>query len=421
MRLLYLCLGLIFAPLAFLREVWRARGRPADRAALGERWGFGVAVPGAIWVHAVSVGEVQAAAVLVRAIRAGWPGRPIVVTASTATGRRRAEELLGAIATVRFLPYDLPGAVARFLDAVEPPIGVILETELWPHLYAGCRRRGIPILLASARLSARSVRGYGRIGSLVRTLLAGDVTIAAQSSVDAERFLVLGAAASRTHVSGNLKFDYTPADDAVQRADQLRAQLGRERLVWVGGSTHDGEDAVVLAAHRHVLATHPDALLVLAPRHPQRFAAVAEHLKHQGWRYVRRSIGEPVASDTQVLLLDTLGELVSFYAAGDVAFVGGSLVPIGGHNLLEPAAFGRPIVAGSSTENDATTARRLREAGAVVTVRDVETLGDQVLAWFDDPAARAQAGSAGRQVVEQNRGALGRVLGLLAERLPPST
>jgi 3-deoxy-D-manno-octulosonic-acid transferase len=359
--------------------------------------------------------------VLVRAIRAGWPGRPIVVTASTATGRRRAEELLGAIATVRFLPYDLPGAVARFLDALKPPIGVILETELWPHLYAGCRQRGIPILLASARLSARSVRGYARIGGLVREMLGGDVTIAAQSSADAERFLALGAAATKTHVSGNLKFDYTPADDAAQRAEELRAQLGRERPVWVAGSTHDGEDRVVLAAHRHVRATHPDALLVLAPRHPQRFAAVAEQLAQQGWRYVRRSSGEPVASDTEVLLLDTLGELARFYGSGDVAFVGGSLVPVGGHNLLEPAALARPIVAGPSTENDATTAHRLGEAGAVVTVSDAVTLGGQVLRWVDDPEACQRAGAAGRQVVEQNRGALGRVLELLAARVPPST
>jgi len=420
-RLLYLCFGYGLVPFHFALTLWRGRGDSAAREGLGERFGFGpAAAPGGLWVHAVSVGEVQAAASLVQALRRRYPQLPLTVTTATATGRARARALFGAGVLVRYLPYDLPGAVRRFLGRVEPRLGIVLETELWPHLYRACARRDLPLVLASARVSERSVRRYRRLGTLVRELFSRRVVVAAQSAADAARFQALGAAPERTPVIGNLKFDFElpPGIDAAGRA--LRAALGEARPVWVAGSTHDGEEALVLDAHAQLRARHPAALLVLAPRHPPRAAAVAALLRRRGVRFVTRASGAAVAPDTEVLLLDTLGELQLFYAAGDVAFVGGSLVPVGGHNLLEPAALGRPIVTGPHTANAAAVARLLLEEGAAVTVRDAEGLATRVGTWLADPAARQAAGERGRAAVGANRGALARFLALL-EPLVPTT
>jgi len=412
MRLLYLCLALCLAPIAFLHECWRAYRHADYRPGLLSRWGWGPAVAGgAIWVHAVSVGEVQAAGPLVRRLARDYPNRPLVLTASTATGRHRAAALYGGIADVRYLPYDLPGSVSRFLERVRPTVGVILETELWPSLFRACERRGIPLLVASARLSERSVRRYRRVAAWVATLLGSpQVYIAAQTDADRERFLALGAAPERTTVSGNVKYDQGVPADLAEAAAARRAQLGRERPIWVAGSTHEGEEAAVLAAHRRVLQVVPNALLVLAPRHPPRFNAVADLLDQRGFSWVRRTSGPTVAPDTaDVLLLDTLGELVLHYAAADVAFVGGSLVPIGGHNLLEPLAVQCPAVAGPSNHNDARTARLLTDAGAIRVVSDASSLAGAIIGVLTDRAAAAPMLAAADGVLTANQGAVARV------------
>jgi 3-deoxy-D-manno-octulosonic-acid transferase len=419
-RLVYLCLTYLLVPIALAAELVRGVAERARWRHLGERFGYGAALPvGGLWVHAVSVGEVQAAATLLRALRAGDPSATLLLTSSTVTGRARAEALVGAEVIVRYLPYDLPGAVARFLDRARPRLGVVLETELWPNLYAAARRRRIPMILASARLSERSVRRYRRLGALLRETLTG-VEVAAQSAADAARFIAVGAEPARTRVLGNLKFDYQPPDDVVARAPLLRAALGARRRVWVAGSTHEGEEEQVLAAHARLCARSDNALLVLAPRHPPRFAAVAATLARGDLPWVARSTGAAVTADTRVLLLDTLGELVGYYAACDVAFVGGSLVPVGGHNLLEPASLGRPVLAGPHTFSDLAVTRLLAEAGALTVVADAASLAIAVSACWEDPSGARAAGERGRAAVVANQGALARLVDLIGRRPAPA-
>ncbi len=417
MRWLYLIAVYLAAPLHAASLAMRARSARHRRGArLAERFGFGAPLAGRpVWIHAASVGEVQAASTLVKALRTRRPDLPILLTAFTPTGAARAASL-GPGVTVRYLPYDLPGSVRRFLDRARPRLALILETELWPTLFRQCHRRGIPLIIASARLSHRSQRRYRRFGSLLREALRG-VVIAAQSETDAARFLAIGADPQRTHVSGNLKFDCTVAPDIGVRGARLRALYAPGRPLWVAGSTHEGEEAVMLAAHRRVCAAQPGALLVIAPRHPQRFETVAALLAQQGVPHVRHSRSAQSVQSAQVLLLDTLGELIDFYAAADAAFVGGSLVPVGGHNLLEPAALGRPIVTGPHQFNAADIAQLLVARGAVQFVRDEAELAATLIAWLSDPTQRAQVGARGQAVVAENRGALERVLALITPLL----
>jgi 3-deoxy-D-manno-octulosonic-acid transferase len=437
MRLAYRLLVLLLAPLAF--GVVLARGF-RDRAywqALGERFGYGARLtPGPrIWLHAVSMGEVAAAAPVVRGLQARHPGVPIVVTTATPTGRGRALALFasphaaGAAAAtpptadvvVRYLPYDLPGAVARFLERTQPQLAVIMETELWPNLYRACAERGLPLVLANARLSAKSVSRYRRFGDLFRGLFTPKVWVAAQTTVDAERFQAIGADAERVRVVGNVKFDVEIGADMLARGLQLRGQFLGHRPVWVAGSTHEGEEIQVLDAHSLVLAAHRDALLVLAPRHPQRFEAVADLLTRRGVEFVRRSSGVAVPATASVLLLDTVGELLSFYAAADLAFVGGSLVAIGGHNLLEPAALGRPVLTGPYDFNAPQIARLLFDTGAALRIADGPQLAAAVDALLADPEERRRVGALGRQAVETNRGSTARLLELIAGQWQPAS
>ena len=389
-----------------------------------ERFGFGERLaPHGVWLHAVSVGEVQACAPLVNALCRHHPGLPLTVTTFTPTGAARARALFGNIAQVRYMPYDLPGAVRRFLNRVDPRLAVIFETELWPNLYRECGRRRVPLVLASARISARSAGRYRRLGTLFRDTLSQTAVVAAQGPQDAKRFRELGAAPASTHVTGNIKFDFELPPDIAARGARLREQYARQRPLWVAGSTHGGgEELAVLAAHQRVRATHPQALLVLAPRHPPRFAEVAQLLRESGVSFVRRSAG-PAGSGgagCAVLLLDSLGELLDFYAAADVAFVGGSLVPVGGHNLLEPAALGVPILIGPHNFNSEEIARLLIARGAAQVVHGGPELGARVGGLLQDPDARERMGAQGRAAVDGNRGALGRLLALieplLAER-----
>jgi 3-deoxy-D-manno-octulosonic-acid transferase len=413
MRRLYSLLIYLAVPFAFTAVLWRGLRDRSYWQAPGERFGWGRASSnGSMWLHAVSLGEVSAAAPLVRALRVRFPQHPMVLTTATPTGRARGRALFGDTVDVRFLPYDTPGAVARFLDRVRPRFGVIMETELWPNLFGECERRGVPLLLASARLSAKSVARYRRFGSLARGIFSATSLIAAQTREDAERFIAIGAPSAATRVVGNIKFDVEIGPEASGEGRELRRSLGGARPTWIAGSTHAGEEEQVLAAHEELSA---EALLLLVPRHPDRFESVGALLNQRGVKFSRRSAGIAPDAATRVVLVDTVGELAALYAAADAAFVGGSLVPIGGHNLLEPAAQGLPVLTGPSHANGEEIARLLLAQGAALEVRDARELAAALSRLLADPEERRRMGDIGRRIVESNRGSVARLLELIEE------
>jgi len=415
LRLVYVFLTYLAVPFLLIHLAWRGVRVPGYRRRIRERFGFGMprlARP-SIWVHAVSVGEVQAAAPLVRALLKRHPGVLLVLTTMTPTGSERVRALFGDAVIHSYVPYDLAGAVRRFFDWARPSLAIIMETELWPNLYHECGQRQVPLVLASARVSLRSVRYYRLLIPLFRNTLANGIVIAAQTPVDAERFCSLGANPARTHVTGNIKFDFELPGEIVARGRQLRDEQARDRPVWVAASTHDGEEIAALDAHARVLEHHPAALLVLVPRHPERFALVAALLDSRRVSYVTRSSRALAGPATRVLLGDSMGELTTFYAAADVAFVGGSLVRVGGHNLLEPVALGVPVVTGPHNENAADIAELLFACGAALMVPDWAGLAAEVSWLLGDQPGRHKRGAAGSQAIAANRGALDRLLALV--------
>ncbi|MEZ5498508.1 MAG: lipid IV(A) 3-deoxy-D-manno-octulosonic acid transferase [Steroidobacteraceae bacterium] len=412
MRILYIVLAYLAAPLVLAVMLWRGLRDRSYWQGLPQRFGFGpqIAEASTIWLHAVSVGEVQAAAPLVRRLIADYPRAPVLLTTVTPTGAARARALFGESIELRFVPYDLPGAVRRFFDRARPRAAIILETELWPNLYHECGRRRVPLLLASARISPRSVGRYRMLARLFRETLSHGIVIAAQSEADAERFRQIGANPERTHVVGNIKFDVEVPQAAAAAGRQWRADCAATRPVWIAGSTHDVEEQKVLQAHRAVRAALPGALLLLAPRHPNRFEEVARWLGSEQVRFARRSRQEQPDDHCEVFLLDSLGELAGFYAAADVAFVGGSLIPIGGHNLLEPAALGKPILTGPHNFNSADIAQLMFDAAAAVVVTDETELAQRLGELLGDAAARDARGAAAQAVVNANRGTVDRLM-----------
>jgi 3-deoxy-D-manno-octulosonic-acid transferase len=416
MRALYILLAYLLVPIAFGMMVWRGFRDRDYWKNLGERFGHGQKLDGdvrSIWVHAVSVGEVQASAALVRSLRARYPDIPLVLTTVTVTGAQRARALFPEGVHVRYVPYDLPYCVRNFFDRVRPRLAVIVETELWPNLYHECGRRKVPLVLASARISPRSVGRYRLLAGLFRETLSHGIVIAAQSASDAQRFESIGANPRRTHVTGNIKFDFELGEGLVERGRRLRAEHAPDRPVWIAGSTHEGEEEMVLDAHAQVRRHHRDALLVLVPRHPDRFDSVAALLRKREALFVTRSRGRSARPDTEVFLLDTVGELLDFYAASDVAFVGGSLVPIGGHNLLEPAAMRLPILLGPHNFNSEDIAALFQSVGAARVVHNAEELANEVVYLLHEPEERRRRGAAGRRALDENRGALQRLVALI--------
>jgi 3-deoxy-D-manno-octulosonic-acid transferase len=421
MYALYVTLTLLVVPFFIVADAWHECRQRALRGRLRQRLGWiePVTQPGCVWLHAVSVGEVQAASGLVNALRNRVPGAEIVLTTVTTTGAETARAVFGDRVRHRYLPYDTPGAVRRFLARLEPAVAVMLETEIWPTLYFALKKRGIPIVLASARLSERSVRRYVRFGSLGSRLLANGVTVCAQSAADAERFVAVGAARERVHVTGNVKFDLEIPAATIEAGRQRRAEWGGDsRPVWIAGSTREGEETAALDAQRDVQRRHMRALLVLVPRHPPRFDEVRELLRQRSVRFSSRSEGRWPQPDDEVLLVDTLGELQMLYAASDVAFVGGSLVPIGGHNLLEPASLGMAVVAGPHLENTLAVAERLRAARALRIVHDARELADAVTALLDDAVERGAMGRRALEVVAGSRGAVERGVSVIEPLVP---
>jgi 3-deoxy-D-manno-octulosonic-acid transferase len=409
----------MLAPLYCAVLLWRGLRERGYWRHFGQRFGLGPVLGSqSLWIHAASLGEVQASRALVLELQRRAPGVSVVLTTSTASGASRARTLLGEqCIDVRYVPLDLPGSVRRFLDRVRPRLALVLETEIWPNLYHECGRRGIPLVLASARMSERSARRYGWLRGLFERTLSHCAFVAAQTETDAARFRRLGAAPERTQVVGNIKFDFGIPEATREKGRALRARYAGARAVWVAGSTHEGEERSALEAHEHVQRMQRDALLIIAPRHPPRFTEVGAWLQQRGVSFALRSRNDTCEPRTGILLLDTIGELLEFYAAADVVFVGGSLVPVGGHNLLEPAALGRPIVTGPHQFNAAETARLLVERGGVSIAHDARELGAKVAQLLADPEARAEMGERARGVVDENRGAVARLLALIVPLL----
>jgi 3-deoxy-D-manno-octulosonic-acid transferase len=411
-RYLYTVAMYLVTPLMLLRLLFRGVRTQPYRRRWPERFGF-FAAPGfrgSLWIHAVSVGEVNAAAPLIRALRADYPNAPLVVTTVTPTGSARVHQLFGRSVFHVYLPYDLPFAVERFLRRVHPRLALIVETEIWPNLYFACAQRGIPLMIVNARLSRRSLRGYRPFRALARSALACVRVIAAQSRSDAARYRLLGADPQQIVVTGNMKFDMPIPRDAVSRGADMRAHWGAARAVWIAASTHEGEEQAVLDAHAKVLAARPDALLLLAPRHPERFRLVEHAVRSQGLALSTRSAqGAPLAGD-QVFVIDAMGQLMPYFAAADLAFVGGSLVPIGGHNVLEPAALGRPVLVGPYTFNFDEITLSLIEHGGAARITDQAGLAQQVLALLGDQTERQRMGRAAQAVFERERGAVERIM-----------
>lgn len=414
MRFVYNLLAYLAAlPYAMYWTV-RALANPSYRPGFRQRFGFGhPSLTQSIWVHAVSVGEVVAAEPLIRALLKTFPDRSLLVTTVTPTGKARVSQRFGDSVTHSYIPFETPLAVNRFFKRTDPAIALILETEIWPNLYHGCGVRRIPLVLVSARISPRSVRSYRKLLPLFRETLSHGIIIAAQSHTDARRFMSLGASQERTRVTGNIKFDVDLDPGIVERGRSFRRETFGVRPVWVAASTHDGEEAQILEAHRQLLVLHDDLLLVLVPRHPERFQSVAELIGKMGLEAVRRTENRRCDLSTQVFLCDTMGELIMMYAASDIAFVGGSLVPIGGHNLLEPGALGLPILTGPHNFNAEDIARQFVERGACREVSGSEELAQVVAELLVDESAAEQLGSASRQIIAENRGSLDQLMSLI--------
>jgi 3-deoxy-D-manno-octulosonic-acid transferase len=415
LRYLYTLALYLVTPIIVLRLLARGvRYRDYHRR-WRERFGFFDApgVKGSLWVHAVSVGEVNAAEPLIKALREYYPHAPLVVTTVTPTGSERVRQLFGDSVYHVYLPYDLPFAVTRFLRRVRPLLAIIVETEIWPNLYFACRKRGIPLMIVNARLSERSLRGYKPLRSLVAGALGCVRQIAAQSRTDAERYRQLGATPEKIVVTGNLKFDMPVPYDAELKGEELRQQWGPLRPVWIAASTHEGEELPVLEAHLEVLTRWPDALLLIAPRHPERFKLVENSARSLGFSVGARSADRVPGASHQVFVIDAMGELMPFYAAADLAFVGGSLVPIGGHNVLEPAALSTPVLVGPHTFNFEEITLTLIQEGGAVRVGDAEELGATVLQLLRDRPRRQHMGMVARIVFDSERGAVKRVMGMI--------
>lgn len=427
-RPLYTLLHLLALPPVLVRQWLRGRHEPGYRRdPLGRFGRIPRQAPGAIWIHAVSAGEVQAAAPLVRGLRRRHPERSILVTVTTAAGRERAEALFAGEATVAWLPWDLPWTQAAFLRRARPRLLLLMETELWPNLLAACRRAGVPVMLVNARLSARSARGYARLAAASRAMLADLDRILCQDEATAERFRTLGAAPERTEVTGSLKFDPLLPADLPERVAGARARLGADRRLLVMASTHDDEEARLLAAFVPLLHRHPDWRLVLVPRHPGRFEAVWQLCRDSGPEAARWSAG-PVPANASLVLVDAMGVLLEICGAAQLVFVGGSLVPRGGHNPVEPAIQGVPVLVGPHGFNFESVNAALRDAGALEQVADAGALARRCEALLGDESERRRRGEAGRQLVARRSGALERILDRVDDALragaqpaPPSS
>ena len=422
-RWLYTVLFYALLPAILLRLLYRSIKSPAYRRRWAERFGvfsLNGAVDGAIWLHAVSVGETLAALPLAKALLQEYPQRLLVISTTTPTGSERVTSLFAReIADKKihhvYAPYDLPFSLDNFFCRIKPQLAIVMETELWPNMIHACARRHIPVLVANARLSEKSARGYARISALSKTMLAELSVVAAQNEPDASRFVTLGLNSDKLRVTGSIKFDLELTAEVQTRARQLQQNWSHhgQRLVWLAASTHPGEDEIILRIFKQCKERVPDLVLILVPRHPERFNNIYQLCMKSGFKTLRRSEMQTAPApqaDMDIVLGDTMGELLAFYGACDLAFVGGSLVPVGGHNLIEPAAWAKPIVCGKHLFNFADVAELLKQQQALLVCEDENVLQKQIEMLLLDASARTRMGNAAQKIARENRGALQRLL-----------
>ena len=405
----------LLLPFVYLRLLWRGRTTPTYAQNIEQRFGGHKKLPqGGIVIHAVSLGETLASQPLVNALLTQYPNLPLIITNTTATGAERTRALWGDKVHQCYLPYDYSWAMRRFLEHSRPKLIIVMETELWPNLIDQAKQLTIPVMLANGRLSAKSATGYGKIPSLVTPMLQALTVLAAQDQDTAQRFQDLGTPESTIQVTGSLKFDLTIPDDLTLRADELKQQWQLQtRPIWVAASTHEGEDEIVLTAFKQIQQQFNNALLILVPRHPERFDKVADLVAKQSFSIARRSQQQAITPEVSVFLGDSMGELLLWFALADVAFVGGSLVNVGGHNPLEPAALAVPIVTGMTMFNFKQITDILLQAGALQQGDSAEALANMVCHWLANPEQKQKDGQAGLAVVNANKGALQKHLAIV--------
>ena len=408
MRLMYHTLTYILLP--FLVLFWFAKSllnkSYLDR--LTQRFGFGYPKlnSGSIWIHAVSVGEVQASIPLVNELRQHYPYKEIIITTVTPTGSKQVKNIFKDAVRTSYIPFETNFAIKNFFNSIKPSVALIMETEIWPNLYKECGSRGIPLILVSARISEKSLINYKRFLPLFRDTLSHGILIAAQSQIDADRFLALGASKDRTWIMGNIKFDFKLPEEILTKAKIYRSKIFPRRHIWIAASTHEHEEEIILEAHKNISKKIENLLLILVPRHPERFAKITQILKEDNWIYSKKSDDQDIPESCQVLLIDTIGELLFFYACSDVAFVGGSLLPVGGHNLLEPAAIGLPIITGAHTFNQKEMTDRLAQVNALRIAHNANSLSSDVIFFLTNTEESKNAGQRGKLIVESNKGAI---------------
>ena len=415
MKALYSTLFYLALPFILLRLIWRGIKAPDYFKRWNERFGRIEARDSTqplIWVHAVSVGEAEACRPLIKGLQERYPEHQILITTMTPTGSARVKSLFADSVLHVYLPYDLPFAINGFLRAMRPQFGVIMETELWPNLIMSFADQNIPIVIANARLSARSTRGYQKLSKLTRQMLQSIPLIATQTHTDRDHFLRLGAKKASVHAVGNLKYEIALPASVIERAESMRSLWGN-RPVLIAASTHEGEEEQILDAARKIRSQFKDLLLIVVPRHPERFDRVAALSRRAGLITLRRSEGKPCHSQVQVLVVDTMGELTFFYGAADVALIGGTLVPHGGHNLLEAAALSRPIITGPHYFNFLEVTQQFLQQGAAIEITNSDQLADNVISLLSNPQQRTEMGEAGRRLIEQSKGASKRLLNLI--------
>jgi len=417
MRFFYSCFFYLLVPFILVRLLWRSIKAPAYRYRWGERFAFynKKSIQDVIWFHAVSVGEAEALFPLAKKIRQQYPDAALLITTTTLTGSVRVQAVMGDSVMHVYLPYELPGAISRFMRHFRPKMAVIMETEIWPNLFAYCGRHNIPLYLINARLSERSAKRYQKISALIVPALAHVKLIAAQTEDDASRFVAIGAKAESVKVLGNMKFDVDIPSELISQSQQLKAELFRGRFVWLLASTHKNEEAIFLEVYQAIKKTIPELLLVIAPRHPERFMDVKRLAEQQQLAVVVRTSGEACAPSTDVYLADTMGELKMLYAAADVAFVGGSMVPVGGHNILEAAAVGTPVLFGPYMTNFKDIAEQVLQRNAAIQCQNSDEIISAIVALYRDAAQRQVLAAKGKAFVQQNQGAISRIFDYLAQ------
>lgn len=419
MRIVYSALFYLLTPVIVLRLLWRGVKAPDYLDRWRERFAFydKKQVQGVVWFHAVSVGEAEALFPLVRQFQKKHPDIRLLITTTTPTGSARVKMVMKDAVEHVYLPYDLPGAVRRFMLAFKPRLAVIMETEIWPNLFAQCGNNSIPLLIVNARLSKKSARGYCKIPALVRPALAEITLIAAQTQDDANRFIDIGAATETVKTLGNMKFDVEIPGEIVKAGLTLKDELFSGRFVWLIASTHKDEEAIFLDIYKAVKRQIPDLLLVIVPRHPERFGEVKKLCEQQRLDVVMRTSGIICSARTDVYLADTMGELKMLYAAADTAFVGGSMVPVGGHNILEPAALGVPVMFGPHMSNFSEIAKGVLEQDAAIQCLARDDIVRALYRLYAEPVYRESLSSKCKNFVLQNQGTIAKITTLLDRHL----